>query len=100
MSNPELGEGKPAARLETVAKRMVYAIVTFDVLLLLAAGPGYIPLVLFVVLYWATALSILGVIYTVEGEVHPEQRGWWTLLPLALGGFGLLAWLRHLDKEH
>lgn len=79
---------------------MVYAIVAFDVLLLLAAGSGYMPLVLFVVLYWATALGILGMIHTVEGEVHPEQRGWWTLLPLVLGGFGLLSWLRHLDRDH
>lgn len=73
---PDLGEGKSAARLETVAKRMVYAIVAFDVLLLLAAGSGYVPLVLFVVLYWATALGILGMIHAVEGEVHPKQRGW------------------------
>lgn len=100
MRDPEFGESKPAAKLQTVAKRMVYALVVFDVLLIVAAGAGYMPLVLFIVLYWASGLGIVGTIHTVEDDVHPEQRGWWTLLPLALGGFGLLAWLRHLDREH
>lgn len=100
MTSPDLGEGKSAASLETVAKRFVYGILAFDVVLILGFGNGYIPLVLALILHWAGALGIVGTVHTVENDVHPDQRGWWTLLTVAFGMFGLLAWLRHLDKEH
>lgn len=100
MTNQQYGERKSTAKLETVAKRIVYVILAFDVVLMVVYGSGYIPLLLAIIVHWAGALGIVGAVHTVEDDVHPDQRGWWTLLTVAFGGFGLLAWLRHLDKEH
>lgn len=82
-----------------LAKRIVYAIFAFDVAVVFAYYYGYLPAIPAGLLYWGSGLAIVGLIHKVESESHREQRWWWTLLPLAIGGFGLLSWLRHLDRD-
>lgn len=83
-----------------LAKRIVYGIGAFDAVLILAYFNEFLSLVAFGTLYWGSGVAMLGLIHKVEAEAHPEQRWWWTLLPVAIGGFGLLSWLRHLDRNH
>lgn len=86
--------------VENLAKKIVYVIVVLDVIVIFAYYYGYLPAVPVGLLYWGSGLAIIGLIHKVESESHREQRWWWTLLPLAIGGFGLLSWLRHLDRDH
>lgn len=83
-----------------LAKKIVYAILAFDLVVIVAYRFGYLPPIPAGVLYWGSGFGIIGLIRKVESKSHPDQRGWWTVLLLATGGLGFLSWLRHLDRDH
>lgn len=99
MTRWNFNQDTSARDVSKVAKGIVYGIVALDVVLFIAYFNELLPAFAFGVLYWGSGLAMLAVIYETEAETHPEQR-WWILLPVAIGAFGLLSWLRHLDRDH
>lgn len=100
MARPDFDRDASTSHVAKLAKRIVYGIVVFDAVLFVAYSIEFVPSLAFGILYWGSGLAMLGLIHKVESAAHPEQRWWWTLLPAAIGGFGLLSWLRHLDRDH
>lgn len=88
------------SRLAVVGRRLAYAVLLGNLVLALLYYRGHVHPVLAGLLYWASGATLVVAIRRVETATHPEQRGWWTWLPLLLGTVGLLSWLRHLDREH
>ena len=82
------------------ARWIVYLVLGVQTLLFVAMVRGWVAGAVPIAAYWAGTWSVILVIRQTEHAAHPEQVGWWTWAPLLLGGFGLLTWLRHLDREH
>lgn len=87
-------------RLAVVDRYLAYVVVVGNLVLALLYYHDLVHPVLAGLLYWGSGAALVVTIRRVETATHPEQRGWWTWLPLLLGAFGLLSWLRHLDREH
>lgn len=87
-------------RLAALGRRLVYAVAVGNLILALLYYRDLVHPVLAGLVYWGSGAALVAIIRRVETATHPAQRGWWTWLPLLLGAFGLLGWLRHLDREH
>lgn len=99
--NPDPVTAAPRGpRLAVVGRRLVYAVMVGNLVLALLYYRDLVHPVLAGLLYWGSGAALVITIRRVETATHPEQRGWWTWLPLLLGAVGLLSWLRHLDREH
>jgi hypothetical protein len=86
--------------VSTRGRQLVYVVLAVQVALIAALAKGWVAGAVPLAGYWLLTWALIIVIRRTERAVHPEQTGWWTWIPLLLGTWGLLMWLRHLDHEH
>lgn len=86
--------------LARLGRWTVHGLFALDAGLLIAWWNELVHVAVLCAVTWGGALMVVATIRRVEAAAHPEQQEWWTWLSLLGGIVGLLAWVRHLDREH